>query len=87
MAGPPPLKGIKVVEFAGLAPGPFAGLLLAEAGASVLRIDRAVPGQTHTPGEQPPPTNDMLCRHKSSIAVNLKDPQGVALVKELVSSS
>ncbi|CAH0024205.1 unnamed protein product [Clonostachys rhizophaga] len=87
MAGPPPLKGIKVIEFAGLAPGPFAGLLLAEAGASVLRVDRAVPGQTHTPGEQPPPTNDMLCRHKSSIAVNLKDPQGVALVKELVSQS
>uniref|UniRef100_L2GDX3 Alpha-methylacyl-racemase n=1 Tax=Colletotrichum fructicola (strain Nara gc5) TaxID=1213859 RepID=L2GDX3_COLFN len=40
MVGPPPLTGIKVLEFAGLAPGPFAGMLLADAGASVLRIDR-----------------------------------------------
>ncbi|KAF4779315.1 CoA-transferase family III [Colletotrichum scovillei] len=41
MVGPPPLKGVKVLEFAGLAPGPFAGMLLSDAGASVLRVDRA----------------------------------------------
>ncbi|KAJ2902198.1 putative alpha-methylacyl- racemase protein [Zalerion maritima] len=75
MTGQPPLVGLKVLEFAGLAPGPFAGMLLADAGASVLRIDRASPNQT--------PTDDLLTRHKSSIAVNLKSPEGVDLVKEL----
>ncbi|CAJ2508200.1 Uu.00g093860.m01.CDS01 [Anthostomella pinea] len=47
MVGQLPLQDLKVLEFAGLAPGPFAGMLLADAGASVLRIDRAIPGQTH----------------------------------------
>ncbi|TPX17649.1 uncharacterized protein E0L32_012060 [Thyridium curvatum] len=75
MASQPPLTGIKVLEFAGLAPGPFAGLMLADAGASVLRIDRAAP--------QPTPTEDMLTRHKASIAVDLKDPAGVSLVRAL----
>ncbi|KAI1131940.1 CoA-transferase family III domain-containing protein [Nemania abortiva] len=83
MVGPPPLQGLKVLEFAGLAPGPFAGLLLADAGADVLRIDRAVPGKTHTPGVEPPLGGDNLTRHKSSIAVDLKAPAGVALIKEL----
>ena len=58
-------------------------MLLADAGASVLRIDRAIPGKTHTPGSAPEPTEDMLARHKSSIAVDLKNPRGVALVREL----
>ncbi|KAH9901935.1 alpha-methylacyl-CoA racemase [Xylariomycetidae sp. FL2044] len=83
MAGQTPLQGLKVLEFAGLAPGPFAGLLLADAGAKVLRIDRAVPGQTHTPGVPAPLTPDMLARHKSSIAVDLKSPSGTALIRQL----
>ena len=58
-------------------------MLLADAGASVLRVDRAVDGQTHTPGQTPPPTDDMLARHKASVAVNLKNPEGVALVRRL----
>ncbi|KAK6084816.1 alpha-methylacyl-racemase [Seiridium cupressi] len=84
MVGPPPLQGLKVLEFAGLAPGPFAGLLLSDAGSNVLRIDRAVPGKSHTPGVEAPPTTDILVRNKSSIAVDLKSPSGVALIKELV---
>ncbi|KAM0283392.1 hypothetical protein ACHAQH_002515 [Verticillium albo-atrum] len=84
MVGPPPLTGLKVLEFAGLAPGPFAGMLLADAGASVLRIDRATP-QADGKGK-PLPTEDMLARHKSSIAVDLKSPAGIALVKELASA-
>ena len=43
-----PLKGIRVVEMAGLAPGPFAAMMLADMGAEVLRIER--PGQAHPPG-------------------------------------
>ncbi|KAH7318615.1 CoA-transferase family III domain-containing protein [Stachybotrys elegans] len=77
-AGPLPLQGIKVLEFAGLAPGPYAGMLLADAGASVLRVDRA------TKHPNPSPTPDILARGKASIAVDLKDPRGVALLRKLL---
>lgn len=62
-------------------------MLFADAGASVLRIDRPVTDQTNTSGEQSPHTQDMLTRHKSSIAINLKDPRGVALIKHLITST
>ncbi|KAF2455439.1 CoA-transferase family III domain-containing protein [Lineolata rhizophorae] len=84
MAFPPPLSDIRVLEFAGLAPGPFAGLLMADFGATVLRIDRPVPG-AHS-SDPPPPTPDLLVRRKSSIAVNLKSAAGAALVKSLIPS-
>ncbi|KAI9898322.1 hypothetical protein N3K66_006682 [Trichothecium roseum] len=93
MVGAPPLKGIKVIEFAGLAPGPFAGMLLADSGASVLRIDRAASpstkgsGSSSSSSSEPPPTDDMLARHKSSITVDLKSPRGVALVRRLASQA
>ncbi|KFY10446.1 hypothetical protein V492_05021 [Pseudogymnoascus sp. VKM F-4246] len=86
MSASPALAGIRVLEFAGLAPGPFAGLLLADNGASVIRIDRAVPGSTHS-DKLPPPTTDALTRHKASIAVDLKDKSGVEFVKALVKKS
>ncbi|KHN95737.1 alpha-methylacyl-CoA racemase [Metarhizium album ARSEF 1941] len=76
--GPPPLAGITVLEFAGLAPGPFAGMLLADAGASVIRVDRASPGRSL-------PAPDALTRRKASVAVDLKSPRGTSFVKELVS--
>ncbi|KAK7729251.1 hypothetical protein SLS53_009316 [Cytospora paraplurivora] len=82
MTGPPPLAGLKVLEFAGLAPGPFAGLLLADAGASVLRVDRPRTATTTTT-TAPAPTPDQLTRHKASIAVDLKSPSGVALITRL----
>lgn len=63
--------------------GPFAGLLLADYGASVLRVDRAHP-QAHS-STPPPPTPDSLSRHKSSIALDLKSPNGLALLKSLLS--
>ncbi|OIW29653.1 CoA-transferase family III [Coniochaeta ligniaria NRRL 30616] len=90
MVAPPPLTGLKVIEFAGLAPGPFAGLLLADAGASVLRIDRPVPGASHPPSGTTvtaPPTEDMLTRHKTSIAIDLKSPAGTALARRLAASA
>ncbi|KAM7189628.1 alpha-methylacyl-CoA racemase [Naviculisporaceae sp. PSN 640] len=76
---PPPLKGIKVLEFAGLAPGPFAGLLLADAGASVLRIDR--PSSSSSPSA---PTADLLTRHKSSLPLDLKSPSSRPLLLSLI---
>ncbi|CZT49508.1 probable alpha-methylacyl-coa racemase [Rhynchosporium secalis] len=86
MTGPPALTGIRVLEFGGLAPGPFAGLLLADNGASVLRIDRSIPNLTHSTSSSklPPPTNDLLTRHKSSIAVDLKSPSGIDFIKGLI---
>lgn len=62
--------------------GPFAGLLLADYGASVLRIDRASPG-AHS-DNPPPATADLLTRHKSSIAVDIKSPAGISLILSLV---
>ncbi|KAI9654978.1 MAG: hypothetical protein M1821_005731 [Bathelium mastoideum] len=87
MTHPPPLTHIRVLEFAGLAPGPFAGLLLADFGATVLRIDRAQPGAhstQHDAPPPPPPTTDLLTRHKRSLAVDLKSSDGVALLRALI---
>ncbi|KAK8238683.1 CoA-transferase family III domain-containing protein [Phyllosticta capitalensis] len=81
---PPPLAGIKVLEFAGLAPGPFAGLLLADYGAEVIRIDRAVAPSSAAPSTPPPPTADNLTRRKTSIAVDLKSGGGLTLIKSLI---
>ncbi|GME31957.1 Alpha-methylacyl- racemase [Neofusicoccum parvum] len=82
---PPPLAGLRVLEFAGLAPGPFAGLLLADYGATVIRIDRAHPASHHTTTSTPAPsTADLLTRRKTSIAVDLKSARGVALVHALI---
>lgn len=67
------LKGIKVLEFAGLAPGPFCGKILSDFGASVIRIDR-VGAQLDM---------DCLCSGKKSIALNLKDIKGQKIIKQL----
>ncbi|KAK5058815.1 hypothetical protein LTR84_011079 [Exophiala bonariae] len=77
MSANPPLTGIKVVELAGLAPGPFCGQLLSSYGASVLRIDR--PTTTHAP-----PTNDLLTERKTSIALDLKAPSSLAVLLTLL---
>ncbi|KAK4167998.1 CoA-transferase family III domain-containing protein [Cladorrhinum sp. PSN259] len=82
MASQPPLTGLKVLEFAGLAPGPFAGLLLADAGASVLRVDR--PSTSSASASDALPTPDLLTRHKSSIALNLKSPSSIQLLLKLI---
>lgn len=62
-------------------------MLLADAGADVLRIDRAIPGKTHTAGVEPPPGADSLTRHKSSIAVDLKSARGIELIKDLAKTA
>ncbi|KAI5988787.1 CoA-transferase family III [Pisolithus albus] len=67
------LRGLSVIEFAGLAPGPFAGLLLAHHGASVIRIDR--------PSS---PNTDVLCAGKRSIVLDLKTPAGIAVARRLI---
>lgn len=62
--------------------GPFASLLLADYGASILRVDRAHSDAYTT--NPPPPTPDLLTRRKSSIALDLKSPAAVSLLKEVL---
>ena len=57
--------------------------MLADYGATVLRVDRALPVKKH-PSDLPPPTEDLLTRRKTSIAVNLKSASGVDLIKRIV---
>ncbi|MEO5672073.1 MAG: CaiB/BaiF CoA-transferase family protein, partial [Ramlibacter sp.] len=76
------LQGLKVIEFAGLAPGPFAAMMLADMGAQVLRIDR--PQTRFRPLE---PRFNLLDRNRRAIAVDIKTPQGVALVRRLAQTA
>jgi alpha-methylacyl-CoA racemase len=74
-----PLAELRVVEMAGLAPGPFACTILADLGADVIRVDRVTPGVDvlTVPG-------DPLARSRRSIGVDVKSPDGVELVRRLV---
>lgn len=83
MAGGP-LAGLRIVEFAGIGPGPFCGMMLADHGAEVIRVDRASGGRG---GSQPVATGDVLARGRKSIALNLKSPEGVALARKLCASA
>jgi alpha-methylacyl-CoA racemase len=76
-----PLAGVKIVELAGIGPGPFAGMLLSDMGADIVRIDRAAqvnPAQFAKPNLEP------LYRGRRSIGVDLKNPEGRELVLRLV---
>jgi alpha-methylacyl-CoA racemase len=76
-----PLAGVKIVELAGIGPGPFAGMLLSDMGADIVRIDRA--GQVN-PADFDKPNLEPLYRGRRSIGVDLKNPEGVELVLKLV---
>jgi alpha-methylacyl-CoA racemase len=87
-----PLQGVKIVELAGIGPGPYTCMLLADAGADVLRVDRATGRPAGTIEGAPPPKPagphwDLLNRSRRSVAVNLKDPLGVELVLDLVAGA
>jgi alpha-methylacyl-CoA racemase len=79
-----PLSGLRVTELAGLGAAPFAGLLLADLGAEVVRVDRLLPGESAIPYE---PRLDLLNRGRRSIAIDLKHPKGTELVLRLVGAS
>jgi alpha-methylacyl-CoA racemase len=71
---PGALDGIRIIEIAGLGPGPFCGMMLADHGAEVIRIDR-IGGD--------PLSRNPLARSRKSIAVDLRKPQGAAIVRDL----
>ena len=74
---PGPLRGVRVVEIASLAPGPFAGFLLADMGADVVRVDRKEAVGVDTGAL-------LLGRGRRSLAADLKHPEGVDTVLRLV---
>ena len=76
-----PLTGVRIVEFAGIGPAPFAGMMLADAGADIIRIDRH-DRATYPPREQA--HVDLMNRGRRSVAVDLKNPEGVDLALRLI---
>jgi alpha-methylacyl-CoA racemase len=71
MSGGGPLAGLRVLELAGIGPGPHAAMILADLGADVVRIDRPVPGEAPVPNA---PALDYLLRGRRSVALDLKAP-------------
>ncbi len=77
--GSGPLSGVKVIEFAGIGPGPFCGMLLADMGAEVIRIDRK--------GSRGGSKYEISSRGKRSIALDLKKPEAVETCLKLIESA
>lgn len=79
-----PLQGVKIIELAGIGPVPLCGMMLADMGAEVIRVDRAVGAIGGIQVERP---YDVLGRGRKSIRVNLKDPEGVEVVYRLLETA
>ncbi|MBB4154395.1 alpha-methylacyl-CoA racemase [Sphingomonas jinjuensis] len=79
-----PLAGIRIVEIAGIGPGPFACMMLADHGAEVIRVER--PGGAG--GDLPlDPRKDILARNRRRVAIDLKSAEGAAVVRDLVATA
>jgi alpha-methylacyl-CoA racemase len=76
-----PLAGVRVIEIAGIGPGPFAAMMLADMGADVIRVDRAASVYGGDRSNRP---KDVMNRGRRSIAVDLKNPDGVETVLAMV---
>ncbi len=68
------LSGIRIIEFAGIGPGPFCAMMLGDHGAEVIRIDR--------PGARLDP-RDALSRNRRSVMIDMKSPEGLAAARKL----
>jgi alpha-methylacyl-CoA racemase len=82
MAGP--LSGYRIVELAGIGPAPFAGMMLADMGAEVIRVERVQAVRSPMPDT---PNFDVLQRGRRNIAIDLKHPDGVATLLDVVVSA
>jgi alpha-methylacyl-CoA racemase len=76
-----PLTGLRVVELQAIGPGPFCGMMLADMGAEIIRVDRSAAVGSGARSA------DVLARGRKSIAVDLKNPQGVETVLKLVETA
>src|SRR5580704_18141649 len=79
-----PLAGFKIVEMAGIGPAPMCAMLLADLGATVLRVDRQQPSDLGLPGDA---RFSITNRSRHAIAVDLKNPEAVVLVLRLVAAA
>ena len=85
--GAGPLSGTTVIEMPGIGPGPFAGMMLADLGATVIRVDRLSGGKQGLLGVLSAGRADVVSRGRRSIAVDLKSAEGVELVLKLVDTA
>ena len=76
-----PLQGLRIIEVAGIGPGPFAAMMLSDMGADVIRVDRSANAMG---GDPAAPPADIFNRGRRSIALDLKSPDGVATLLDLV---
>ncbi len=76
-----PLDGVRVIELAGIGPGPFTAMALSDMGADVIRIDRSVAARGGDPADPP---RDVLTRGRRSVALDLKHPDGVETLLRLI---
>ena len=86
-----PLAGVRVADFSVHAAGPFAGLMLAELGAQVIKIESSarldITRRPHTMYGKPPSSFEQINANKMSVCLNLKEPRAIELALELVSAS
>ena len=82
-----PLAGLKVAEFTHMVMGPTAGLLLADLGADVIKIEPLAGDNTRRLKGSGGGYFAMYNRNKSSVCLDLKSPQGINLAKDIVTSS
>jgi len=82
MAGP--LSGIRIVELAGIGPGPFAAMMLADMGADIIRVERAQAVRGPAPEQ---PYFDVMQRGRRNVALDLKHPDGVATLMDLLAAA
>jgi alpha-methylacyl-CoA racemase len=81
---PGPLAGYRIIELAGIGPGPFAAMLLADMGADVIRVDRTQAVRGPAPDT---PHRDVMLRGRRSVAIDLKHADGVATLLDLVEAA
>ena len=79
-----PLSRYRVIEMAGIGPGPYAAMMLADMGAEVIRIERSQSVTSQLPRT---PQGDIMLRGRRSIGIDLKNPDGVELLLELMESA
>lgn len=79
-----PLSGLRIIELAGIGPGPMCAMLLADLGATVLRIDRPEPTEL---GLKRPLKYNLLLRSRKSIALDLKDPRAIEMTLSLIAQA
>ena len=77
-----PLKGVRIIEMAGIGPAPFCGMMLSDMGAEVIRVDRSDGADLGLPGREP--RFDVLMRGRQTVAVDIKTEAGRDIVRRLV---